>query len=72
MARMRNVEILSESFGRETPKKIFSEKPTIPEKQVELTLLFDYAAAYRVQEEFKDVRQKMARHIENLRKKYKT
>jgi hypothetical protein len=37
-----------------------------------LTLLFDYAAAYRVQEEFKDVRQKMARHIENLRKKYKT
>ena len=111
MARMRDVEILSESFSRETPKKIFSEKPTIPEKQVELTLLFDCAAAYRVQEEFKDVRQnkddrliavvtlpddvttinylfsfgdqleileppafrqKMARHIENLRKKYKT
>ncbi len=37
MARMRNVEILSESFSRETPKKIFSEKQTIPEKQIELT-----------------------------------
>ena len=57
IARMRDVQILSESFSRETPKKIFSEKPTAPEKQVELTLLFDYAAAYRVQEEFKDVQQ---------------
>ncbi|MFR3685050.1 MAG: helix-turn-helix transcriptional regulator [Enterococcus sp.] len=57
IARMRDVQILSESFSRETPKKIFSERPTAPEKQVELTLLFDYAAAYRVQEEFKDVQQ---------------
>ncbi|MBU5360235.1 YafY family transcriptional regulator [Enterococcus raffinosus] len=57
IARMRDVQILSESFSRETPKKIFSEKPRAPEKQVELILLFDYAAAYRVQEEFKNVQQ---------------
>ncbi|MGL9731223.1 helix-turn-helix transcriptional regulator [Enterococcus sp. DIV0756] len=57
IARMRDVQILSESFSRETPKKIFLEKPAAPEKQVELTLLFDHAAAYRVQEEFRDVQQ---------------
>lgn len=55
IARMRELQVLSETFIREVPNKVFSEKPTAPENLVELTLLFDQGAAYRVQEEFKDI-----------------
>ena len=63
IARMRNLMLLSESFARKTPKKVFSEKAASKEKQVELTLLFDSGVAYRVQEEFKTVRQDQDDHL---------
>lgn len=63
IARMRNLMLLSESFARKTPKKVFSEKAASKEKQVELTLLFDSGVAYRVQEEFKTVRQDQDNHL---------
>lgn len=63
IARMRNLMLLSESFARKTPKKVFSEKAASKEKQVELTLLFDSGVAYRVQEEFKIVRQDQDDHL---------
>lgn len=63
IARMRNLMLLSESFIRKTPKKVFSERAASKEKQVELTLLFDSGVAYRVQEEFKTVRQDQDDHL---------
>lgn len=63
IARMRNLMLLSESFACKTPKKVFSEKAASKEKQVELTLLFDSGVAYRVQEEFKTVRQDQDDHL---------
>lgn len=63
IARMRNLMLLSESFIRKTPKKVFSERVASKEKQVELTLLFDSGVAYRVQEEFKTVRQDQDDHL---------
>lgn len=63
IARMRNLMLLSESFIRRTPKKVFSERAASKEKQVELTLLFDSGVAYRVQEEFKTVRQDQDDHL---------
>ncbi|MDU5333369.1 YafY family protein [Enterococcus sp.] len=55
IARMCDLQVLSEAFVRETPKKVFSEKQVSSQKKVELTLLFDQGVAYRVQEEFNNI-----------------
>ncbi|WP_137662793.1 helix-turn-helix transcriptional regulator [Enterococcus hulanensis] len=55
ISRIRELNLLDETFKRTAPAKVFSEKPTPPKKVVELTLLFDAGAAYRVQEEFNDI-----------------
>lgn len=55
ISRIRELNLLEETFKRIAPAKVFSEKPTPPKKVVELTLLFDAGAAYRVQEEFNDI-----------------
>ncbi|MFQ7236393.1 MAG: helix-turn-helix transcriptional regulator, partial [Enterococcus hulanensis] len=54
ISRIRELNLLEETFKRTAPAKVFSEKPIPPEKVVELTLLYDAGAAYRVQEEFND------------------
>lgn len=58
ITRIRGLQTLPEFFERTAPKKVFLEKVTPPEKVIELTLLFDSEAAYRVQEEFEHVMQK--------------
>lgn len=58
ITRIRELRRLSDTFVREVPKKVFSEKQTPPENVVELTLSFDEAMAYRVQEEFENIIQR--------------
>jgi len=55
VARMRDVRLQDETFTRQIPEKVFKTLNTSPQKRIELTLLFDASAAYRVLEEFRTV-----------------
>lgn len=57
ITRIRELDVLSESFTREAPAKVFSKKQIPPNRVIELTLWFDAAVRFRVQEEFETITQ---------------
>lgn len=57
LSRIRAFQTLTENFIRETPKKVFAERQRPTENLVEMRLLFDSGAAYRVYEEFDTITQ---------------
>lgn len=57
ISRIRNLQVSSENFNRESPKNCSSTEQSVQKKIVDLKLLIDKKAGFRVYEEFKDFSQ---------------